>query len=353
MQNPLQKISTFFYAVFVIFFILNDIHGKSPSKAQNLTQTLGQVAQEYREAEATLDTLEKELKTLEQTKQEKTALLKQQYQKAHTLLVTLYQLKKNMPSYVLTQKNPEVTVQSAILLKQYIHALQSQVQKIGADLKQIEETTHQTTEKKVTLEKQLDVYKEKKEQLEKLIQRQKQKQAQEIKKNQALLKKAQKLANQSSNFKELISKVKPVPLSPPLSAEISADSKAPLYKVKPVQGKILAPFTEKHPMSPEGKGVVFETRPGEFVFAPLSGQIVYAGPFRLYKQIVIIAHHTHYHTVLTGLDRLDVITGEWVRAGEPLGIVEGHDQKNFLYLELRHQGIPINPHQWMAWNIPH
>ena len=94
-------------------------------------------------------------------------------------------------------------------------------------------------------------------------------------------------------------------------------------------------------------------RPGAQVVAPYDGKVVYAGNFRSYGQILIIQHGGRYHTLLAGLDRVDAVVGQWLLAGEPVGIMGApHGGDPELYLELRHAGKPINPLPWLATSGP-
>jgi septal ring factor EnvC (AmiA/AmiB activator) len=64
---------------------------------------------------------------------------------------------------------------------------------------------------------------------------------------------------------------------------------------------------------------------------------------------LIIAHGEGYHSLLAGLDRIDVGLGRWVLAGEPIGAMGTYsDTRPQLYLELRHKGRPVNPVPWLA-----
>jgi septal ring factor EnvC (AmiA/AmiB activator) len=114
----------------------------------------------------------------------------------------------------------------------------------------------------------------------------------------------------------------------------------------PVAGNIV-----KHYGDPEGfstsKGLTITTRSRASVVAPFDGQIMFAGPFKGYGQILIIDHGGGYHSLLAGIDEVDGVVGQWVVAGEPLGTMQADGQPK-LYLELRRQGQPINPLPWLA-----
>jgi septal ring factor EnvC (AmiA/AmiB activator) len=119
------------------------------------------------------------------------------------------------------------------------------------------------------------------------------------------------------------------------------------YQVPPVFGPIVSDFGQKHKkMDIEGIGIVYRTRQNSHVSSPVHGQIVYAGDFRGYKQILIIAHDNGFHTLLTGMHHVNVSVGQTVLAGEPVGVM-GPESPEYLYLELRKDGKPVNPSKWL------
>jgi septal ring factor EnvC (AmiA/AmiB activator) len=78
---------------------------------------------------------------------------------------------------------------------------------------------------------------------------------------------------------------------------------------------------------------------------------------------LIIEHRGGYHTVLAGLGRVDAVVGQWLLAGEPVGVMgssgtsttgqgnapdtSGQDHPK-LYVELRHKGQPVDPAPWFG-----
>ena len=68
------------------------------------------------------------------------------------------------------------------------------------------------------------------------------------------------------------------------------------------------------------------------------------GPFRGYGLLLIIEHGGGYHSLLTGFSRIEAVPGQRVVAGEPLGVMGTADpERPQLYMELRHNGQPVNP----------
>jgi murein hydrolase activator len=135
-------------------------------------------------------------------------------------------------------------------------------------------------------------------------------------------------------------------LQPP-PADLPAFPKQIGGLIQPARGEIAAKFGQKTDAFGEGKGLVIATRSGAQVVTPFDGQIVFEGPFRSYGQILIIEHRGGYHTVLAGLAHVDVVVGQWLKAGEPVGaMIDTAQGRPQLYVELRRSGQPFDPAPW-------
>jgi septal ring factor EnvC (AmiA/AmiB activator) len=110
----------------------------------------------------------------------------------------------------------------------------------------------------------------------------------------------------------------------------------------------MAQFGELNELGIRARGVSIETRPSAQVVAPHDGHVVFAGTFRSYGRLLIIAHGEEYHTLLAGLDQIDCEVGQWVHAGDPVGQMSDHEKKPVLYVEVRQEGEPVNPLAWLA-----
>ena len=137
----------------------------------------------------------------------------------------------------------------------------------------------------------------------------------------------------------------PDPGKPPTIRPFASARGALVY---PASGRLTLRFGENNELGVTSKGLTFETRPGAQVVAPFDGRVLFAGPFKGYGQILIIEHGDGYHSLLAGLDRVEGTVGQWVVAGEPVGTMPTSEPKPRLYLELRHDGQPINPLPWLA-----
>lgn len=99
-------------------------------------------------------------------------------------------------------------------------------------------------------------------------------------------------------------------------------------------------------------GVFYHAPPGAHVISPCGGRVVFADGFRSYGLLAIIDCGGGYHVVLSGFERLDVKPGQNLVAGEPVGTMPAWEpgstaRRPALYVELRHDGTPINPAPWL------
>ena len=114
----------------------------------------------------------------------------------------------------------------------------------------------------------------------------------------------------------------------------------------PVRGRISQHFAEAAVGGEPSRGIVIESLPGAQVVAPFDGHVVFEGPFRGYGSILIIEHPGGYHTLLSGLGRSDAVVGQWLIAGEPVGVMSAGGNPK-LYVELRRASQPIDPLPWL------
>ncbi len=116
----------------------------------------------------------------------------------------------------------------------------------------------------------------------------------------------------------------------------------------PVRGNLALGFGGRRESGEVSQGILLAARPGAQVVAPYDGKVAYAGLFRRYGLILIIEHDGRYHSLMAGLERIDAVVGQWVLAGEPVGVMSSRDGRNpELYLELRRAGKPVNPLPWI------
>ena len=122
---------------------------------------------------------------------------------------------------------------------------------------------------------------------------------------------------------------------------IKAKGKLPL----PARGQIVTRYGEETAKGVTSKGIIVKTRPQAQVVAPFDGNVIFAGPFRGYGNVIIIEHGKGYLSLMAGLDTVDCELGQMLLAGEPIGLMPEEDSK--LYVEIRKDNHPINPLTWI------
>jgi len=118
--------------------------------------------------------------------------------------------------------------------------------------------------------------------------------------------------------------------------------------MKPATGLLALKYGETLATGTKSEGLYIETRGQAQVVAPVDGEIVYAGTFRSYGEMLILRTSDGYHVILSGLRRIYGSKGQWVSAGEPVGRMPGRaSPPPELYLEVRKDGRAMDPSKWM------
>jgi len=176
----------------------------------------------------------------------------------------------------------------------------------------------------------------------------------------------EELARQADDLRELLEALPAMPRAPEIEPEVGSVATAPTILrleppqdlkdfprkrdgvIPPVVGRVVAGFGQTAEDGTKSQGILFETLPGAQVVAPHDGQAVFRGPFRSYGELLIIEHQNGYHTLLAGLGRTDVVVGQWVLAGEPVGVMDVlENSRPRLYVEFRRYGKAIDPWPWL------
>ena len=109
--------------------------------------------------------------------------------------------------------------------------------------------------------------------------------------------------------------------------------------LRPAHGRMTRFFSSQY------KGIDFEGRMGDPVFATAPGKVVYAGRgLRSYGNLIILKHHYLYLSAYAHNRRLLVKEGDFVRQGQKIAEI-GNTGTNrpMLYFEIRRAGKPIDP----------
>jgi len=114
----------------------------------------------------------------------------------------------------------------------------------------------------------------------------------------------------------------------------------------PTAGKISVEFGGK---PGTGTGVLINGKGGQSVSAAASGSVVYAGSGLIgYGQLIILKHNDTYLSAYGYNDSLLVKEGQTIKKGQQLATMgEGPERKPRLHFEIRRNGKPVNPRQYL------
>jgi septal ring factor EnvC (AmiA/AmiB activator) len=119
--------------------------------------------------------------------------------------------------------------------------------------------------------------------------------------------------------------------------------------ITPSSGRLTKRYGEQDAEGLRDHGFVLRTRPNALVVAPYDGRVIHVGHFAGLGLILIIEHGDGYHTLMGGFGGLDVGLDQRLLTGEPIGVMgPGGGEPTELYLELRHNGDPIDPYPWFS-----
>ena len=96
-------------------------------------------------------------------------------------------------------------------------------------------------------------------------------------------------------------------------------------------------------------GVDIEAAVGREVLAVHGGHVIYTGWFKGYGNLIIVDHGNEYYTLYAHIAEIEAKEGEDVRQGQRIGTVgdTGSLAGPRLYFEVRYQGKPQDPEQWL------
>ena len=121
----------------------------------------------------------------------------------------------------------------------------------------------------------------------------------------------------------------------------------------PTEGKIVTGFgAQVHPRFGTRtfrNGVDIEAAVGREVLAVHGGHVIYTGWFKGYGNLIIMDHGNDYYTLYAHIADIEAKEGDDVRQGQRIGTVgdTGSLAGPRLYFEVRYQGRPQDPEQWL------
>jgi Peptidase family M23/LysM domain len=116
------------------------------------------------------------------------------------------------------------------------------------------------------------------------------------------------------------------------------------FYVHPVNGRIVnSDFGWRRYR--EHLGIDLELETGDPVYSAFSGMVRIAQYSSSYGKVIVVRHQNGLETFYAHLSEINVIDGQWVKAGEIIGLGgnTGHSYGSHLHFEVRYLGEPLNP----------
>lgn len=326
-------------------------------------------ARQVQTGEAALARLEKRKREIDELAAERTNALNARRGQLASLLGALERLASRPPEALLAQPGaPDDTVRAGLLLRAIIPRIEAAAAELRTQIEDLATLREEADRNTTQLRGATASLQSERQRLEALLSERARAEQERRQEAQDGAKQAERLAAQARDLRELVEKLDAdrkqreeaakrnrssvtakagIPAPPPghlALAFTTTKGKLPL----PARGSIYKRFGDEVQGQPS-RGIVVETRQRAAVVAPHDGQVVYAGEFRGYGPVLILEHGEGYHFLLAGLSRIDCAAGQWVLAGEPVGVMgnAGADSQR-LYIELRRQGHPIDPLSWLV-----
>lgn len=278
------------------------------------------------------------------------------------------------PAILVRPEDALASVRSAILLGAVVPELRHETERLMADLKEHARVTASIEAERGRLTASVTEQLAEKQRLTLLLEARKKFQAETQAALAAEQQNAQELAARARSLKDLIAALdKQAKRKAEEEARTAAlpvpEANRLLERIpfRSLHGQIVLPVTgtvKRRFGANDGNGSVMQgdmvaTQSGAIVTAPADGEILYAGPFRSYGQLLILDAGGGYHVVLAGMNRLTVASGQSVLAGEPIGAMgearvastsatQDANATPELYVEFRKDGKPVDPTPWWA-----
>lgn len=362
---------------------------KLKTELADISQMLIAAAKRVQDQESSVAGLEMELSRLERVERQKETQLRDRQRQFSGVMMALSRIARFPTEALIAQPiPPEETVRSAILLRAAVPAIEQRATVLKGELDDLALARLKVDDQRQAVQGAAEVLREEEQRIEAIRKQKAALRAEAISKGRAAQSQARDLAKQAKNLRDLVGKLTKARTEAARKAQELAeeearkkarsvlhlapksDQPAPEIDVSvqdvsalggigkiskargklpfPAVGRLVGLYGQELDGGLTSKGVSIETRSQARVITPFDGNVVFAGPFRGYGQLLIIDHGEGYHSLLAGLGRIDAAIGQPVLAGEPVAIMGDDGKQSVLYVEFRRDNEPINPLPWLV-----
>ena len=357
---------------------------KLKEELKNVNKKMIAAAKKIQNGEDELRKKQEELEVLQKHLNESEEKFNSENDMLIETLAALQNLALRPSEAVLVQPlSPVEVMRSSILLRGSVHALESRASSIRQSIEDISNQKKQIAARLQDLEKDNKILAQQQEDMKKLSQQKSTMYSQISSKSEEAKKKADMLASQAHNLRDLLEKLekqkeitrRQMAEKARLAREQAADkmrkenhglevsyeaennvtvpetpvtgfSKAKGRLSRPARGPLVTAFHSELSKGVVSNGIDIKTAAKAQVIAPFDGTVIYAGPFKNFANLVIIDHGEGYTSLLSGLGETDTEVGQSLLAGEPVGTMPA-DTNSKLHMEIRKNNHPVDPNEWI------
>ncbi|MDC0403672.1 peptidoglycan DD-metalloendopeptidase family protein [Porticoccaceae bacterium] len=314
---------------------------KALAREQNL------LAQNRRSLAVDIRDHNNQLKKLNQTELELNRRVAQQRQEAAMVIAAHYKLGRQPQLKLLLNHQQHTTVKRHLAYYRYlVTARYTLLQALNRDLVQLTAVHSQLRQKLHELEVSQSEQQAIETKLKQSIAKQQQRSSQlnqQINSQRGQLTALQEQRQQLERVLQEAAKRR----APRLPSKPFAELKGALPK--PAPGRLLHRFGERRGDQLRWQGWLIDARRGDPVAAIHSGRVVYADYLRGYGLLVIVEHDAQTLSLYAHNSELSVEQGEQISAQTVIAYAgdSGEAIGNALYFELRRDGLPVDPAEWL------
>lgn len=328
----------------------------------SVAERLAALAAQIQAQEALIADSEKALKKMAEERVILLARLGEKEDSLSELLAALQRLEQNPPPALVVEPGDILSaLRGAMLLGTLVPELKGEAEALTADLDKLAQVEAAIRSRKEEMREEKTRLEARRGELDLLVRHKKKLVLQSSAELEAERKRTAKLAEKARSLKQLLASLaaerkraeaeaakqqaaeelerrrQAELLRAPKLAFAEAQGKLPF----PAQGQVVRRFGEPDGVGRETQGLMIATSPSAQVTTPADGKVEFAGPFRSYGQVVILNPGGGYRVLLAGMDKVTADVGEFLRAGEPVGVMGSGPASVTLFGEVVQDGRPV------------
>lgn len=319
------------------------LEAQSKKLQTEITQTqnkMVQIANNVKKYERQLNEYDKQLVNL----QSKEKTLNKKIENNNQELIKIIAIFENISStpkgyLIISPSKVDTIFQSSLLLKSVVDNLNKSRIEFARDLNDLIKLKDDIVKAKLSIYSLNNKVKGEKDKIAGLI---KSKQSSYKKlTNQNLQKQAEikKLISESKTIEEFLKKAENLRKKNVAKNTKKTTPKSTGKVVLPITGNITTYFGDKKIGGVKSKGIYMTARSGSQVISPTDAEVVFAGAFYGYNNLLILHTSDNHYLIMGGMNEVFANEGQTLLAGEPVGQMGSGE----FYIELRDNTTPINP----------